>query len=140
MEMSFVINILGVTERTLQRRQTEKVLTKEESDRVVRLAKLYESTAKVLGDPGEARAWLHHASIALGNRTPLEMMDNVMGRAEFMRCSAASNKAFTADAVYRLNPKKHSATPYSGLGAASDPGRWNLSGTPLAPNNSVPIG
>ena len=33
--------------------------------------------------------------------------------------------------VYRLNPKKHSATPYSGLGAASDPGRWNLPGTPM---------
>lgn len=33
--------------------------------------------------------------------------------------------------VYRLNPKRHSATPYSGLGAASDPGRWNPSGTPM---------
>ena len=33
--------------------------------------------------------------------------------------------------VYRLNPKKHHATPYSGLGAAANPGRWNLPGTPM---------
>ncbi len=79
MKMPFVIALLGVTARTLQRRQTEKVLTKEESDRVVRLAKLYERSVKVLGDPDEAKAWLHHANITLGNKAPLEMMDTVIG-------------------------------------------------------------
>ena len=33
--------------------------------------------------------------------------------------------------VVRLNPKKHSSTPYSGLGAVSNPGRWNLLGVPM---------
>ena len=33
--------------------------------------------------------------------------------------------------VFRLNPKKHSATPYSGLGSVSNPGRWNLLGVPM---------
>ncbi len=79
MEMAFVIALLGVTARTLQRRQTENVLTKDESDVVVRLAKLYERTVKVLGDPREARAWLHQPNITLGNKTPLEMMDNAIG-------------------------------------------------------------
>ena len=81
MEMAFVIAFLGVTARTLQRRQTENVLTREESDRVVRLAKLYERTVKVLGDPSEARAWLHHRNITLGSKTPLEVMDTVIGEA-----------------------------------------------------------
>jgi putative toxin-antitoxin system antitoxin component (TIGR02293 family) len=68
--------LLGVTERTLQRRQTQKVLKKAESDRLVRLAKLFERTAKVLGDSEEAKAWLHHPNITLGNKTPIEMMDD----------------------------------------------------------------
>jgi len=79
MEKPFVIAFLGVTARTLQRRQTEKVLTREESDRVVRLARVYERAVKVLGDPGEATAWLHHPNITLSNKTPLEVMDNVIG-------------------------------------------------------------
>jgi RES domain-containing protein len=33
--------------------------------------------------------------------------------------------------LVRLNPQKHSATPYSGLGAVSNPGRWNLLGVPM---------
>jgi putative toxin-antitoxin system antitoxin component (TIGR02293 family) len=67
---------LGVTERTLQRRQTQRVLKKAESDRLVRLAKLFQRTAKVLGDSEEAKAWLHHPNIALDNKTPIEMMDD----------------------------------------------------------------
>jgi putative toxin-antitoxin system antitoxin component (TIGR02293 family) len=68
--------LLGVTERTLQRRQTQKVLKKPESDRLVRLAKLFERTAKALGDREEAKEWLHHPNIALGNKSPIEMMDD----------------------------------------------------------------
>jgi putative toxin-antitoxin system antitoxin component (TIGR02293 family) len=68
--------LLGVTERTLQRRQTQKVLKKAESDRLVRLAKLFERTAKALGDREEAKEWLHHPNIALGNKSPIEMMDD----------------------------------------------------------------
>jgi putative toxin-antitoxin system antitoxin component (TIGR02293 family) len=68
--------LLGVTERTLQRRQAQKVLTKAESNRIVRLAKLFERTAKVLGDREEAKAWLHHPNTTLGNKTPIEMMDD----------------------------------------------------------------
>jgi len=68
--------LLGVTERTLHRRRAQKVLTKAESNRIVRLAKLFERTAKVLGDREEAKAWLHHPNITLGNKTPIEMMDD----------------------------------------------------------------
>ena len=74
--LALLSHFLGVTERTLQRRQAQKVLTKAESDRIVRLAKLFERTAKVLGDREEAKTWLHHPNITLGNRTPLEMMDD----------------------------------------------------------------
>jgi len=68
--------LLGVTERTLYRRRAQKVLTKAESNRIVRLAKLFERTAKVLGDREEAKAWLHHPNITLGNKTPIEMMED----------------------------------------------------------------
>lgn len=33
--------------------------------------------------------------------------------------------------VYRLNPKRHRSSPYTGLGARDNPGRWNVRGTPL---------
>ena len=74
--LALLRQLLGVTERTLQRRQTQKVLTKAESNRIVRLAKLFERTAKVLGDREAAKAWLHHPNITLGNKTPIEMMDD----------------------------------------------------------------
>lgn len=33
--------------------------------------------------------------------------------------------------VFRLNPNQHRSTPYSGLGAQDNPGRWNLKGVPM---------
>src|SRR5262245_36157320 len=33
--------------------------------------------------------------------------------------------------VFRLNPKKHAATPYSGQGAVNNPGRWNRLGVAM---------
>ena len=123
MEMAFVIAFLGVTARTLQRRQTENVLTREESDRVVRLAKLYERTVKVLGDPSEARAWLHHRNITLGSKTPLEVMDTVIGEARVTLCSAESSRGSIADAGLPPEPKEtqRNALQWLGSGKRSGP-------------------
>lgn len=71
--------LLMITPRTLQRRKREKALPKAESDQLVRLARLYQRTVNTLGSHEDAVAWMHHPNITLGNKTPLELMDTVLG-------------------------------------------------------------
>ena len=60
--------------RTLQhRRSRREKLTIEESDRVMRLARLLSQAEDVYGSRERALAWLRRAHPRLRNRTPLEM-------------------------------------------------------------------
>ena len=70
---------LMTTPRTLQRRKREKALPKSESDQLVRLARLYQRAVNTLGSHEDAISWMHHPSIALGDKTPLDLMDTVLG-------------------------------------------------------------
>ena len=82
---------LGLPERTLARRRSEKKLSAAESDKVLRLARIAAHAAEVLG--GEARAghWLRGSIVALGSRRPLDLLatdigahevDTILGRIE----------------------------------------------------------
>lgn len=64
---------LGTSERTLRRREKTGHLTAEESDRLFRLAHLFERTAQVLGSESAARRWLQTEQHALGGRVPLNL-------------------------------------------------------------------
>ncbi len=70
---------LGITTRTLQRRRTQNVLAKQEGAQLVRLARIYQRAAHILGSHEDAVAWLRHSNITLGNKTPLDLMDTPLG-------------------------------------------------------------
>jgi putative toxin-antitoxin system antitoxin component (TIGR02293 family) len=68
------IDWLVIPLRTLQhRRSRREKLTVDESDRVLRVARLLSQAESVYGSRERALAWLRRAHPRLRNRTPLEM-------------------------------------------------------------------
>jgi putative toxin-antitoxin system antitoxin component (TIGR02293 family) len=87
-----VLPTLGIARRTLERRKHKGRLLPAESERVYRLAKILASAESVLGDKQRARRWLNTPNRALGNVSPLSMLEteagadevtNVLGRIEY---------------------------------------------------------
>ena len=66
--------------RTLKhRRQRQEPLNLDESDRLARVARLYELGVRVFGDADKARRWLSKPMIRFEERTPLTMMRSELG-------------------------------------------------------------
>lgn len=65
--------------RTLARRT---VLKPDESERILRIGRLYDLACDALGSPAAARAWLNRPSRALGGVVPLEHADTEPGARE----------------------------------------------------------
>jgi putative toxin-antitoxin system antitoxin component (TIGR02293 family) len=65
--------------RTIARRKKEKRLEPDESDRVVRLARIGAMAAYVLGNEQKASLWLHERNRALGGIAPLDILDTDIG-------------------------------------------------------------
>ena len=75
-----VARAAGIAERTLSRRRSADArLSSLESDRLVRLARVFTLTAETLGDPAKAGKWLQTPNRALGGRVPFEMLDTDAG-------------------------------------------------------------
>ena len=71
---------LSISERTLVRRKDRGQLTPEESDRLLRLARLAELALAVFeGDYRRARGWLTRPKALLGGETPIERADTEAG-------------------------------------------------------------
>lgn len=83
---------VGIPPRTLARRKSAGKLSMEESERVVRLAGLYEKVAELFdGDVMNARQWMSQPKKALGGESPLDYaatevgareVENLIGRLE----------------------------------------------------------
>ncbi len=68
------VDVLVIPLRTLQhRRSRREKLTVEESDRLLRVARLLSRAESVYESRERALAWLRRAHPRLGNRAPLEM-------------------------------------------------------------------
>jgi putative toxin-antitoxin system antitoxin component (TIGR02293 family) len=71
---------LGIPQRTLTRRLSEgSLLTSAESDRTVRMARLYAHAVEMLGDQEKATEWLRTPNRALGGERPLDQLDTDTG-------------------------------------------------------------
>jgi putative toxin-antitoxin system antitoxin component (TIGR02293 family) len=86
-----LLHALSLSPRTLVRRQKEGALSSEESDRVLRIARVAAQAEQVLGGREEAVNWLHRPNRSLGGRKPLdlvrtdagaELVGDVLGRLE----------------------------------------------------------
>jgi putative toxin-antitoxin system antitoxin component (TIGR02293 family) len=71
---------LGIPQRTLTRRLSQRaLLTSAESDRTVRMARVYASAVEMIGDQEKAILWLGTPNRALGGERPLDRLDNDLG-------------------------------------------------------------
>ncbi len=73
---------LCISRSTLQRRKVAGRLTPDESDKVLRFARLLEHATGVFGDVDKARAWLKHPQYGLGGAVPLDYAETEIGARE----------------------------------------------------------
>lgn len=73
---------LNFPERTLARRKSEKRLHPDESDRVLRLARLFVLASRILESEENAATWFVQSNRALEGRTPLQLIDTETGARE----------------------------------------------------------
>lgn len=90
--MDRLITLLGISRATHHRRRVEGTLTAEESDRVVRFARIVGLAVEVFESREAARGWLGTPQRGLGGATPLAYagtevgareVENLLGRIEF---------------------------------------------------------
>jgi putative toxin-antitoxin system antitoxin component (TIGR02293 family) len=75
-----VAKMLGISERTLSRRiAVNALLTAEESDRMVRLARVLALAKETLGDMEKAGRWLQTSNRALEGDRPFDRLDTDAG-------------------------------------------------------------
>jgi putative toxin-antitoxin system antitoxin component (TIGR02293 family) len=71
---------LDISESTLARRtRARKKLTAQESDRLVRIARVYAYATEVFGSEEKARLWMQHPIRALNFTAPFEYLDTEEG-------------------------------------------------------------
>ena len=73
---------LGIPERTLARRRRDGRLSSDESERVLRLERLFSLAVAMLRDDERARSWLKNPKRALGDNTPLGYAETEVGARE----------------------------------------------------------
>lgn len=76
-------DLVGIQSRTLSRRRGTGRLSANESDRLLRAARLFDRATKLFGGSEEkARQWLRQENRALGGRTPLDLARTEVGARE----------------------------------------------------------
>jgi putative toxin-antitoxin system antitoxin component (TIGR02293 family) len=73
---------VNIAQRTLTRRKKEGRFNTAESERVLRIARLYERAIEVLGDVKATQAWFTSPVKGLGYKTPLDFADTEPGAKE----------------------------------------------------------
>jgi putative toxin-antitoxin system antitoxin component (TIGR02293 family) len=76
---------LCISRSTLHRRKAAGRLSPDESDKVMRLSRLFEHATKVFGDVEKARAWLKFPQRGLGGAVPLDYAQTEVGAREVDR-------------------------------------------------------
>src|ERR1043166_3639115 len=71
--------VLGIPPRTLARRKRERRFRPDESDRLLRVARIAALAEESLGGRDKAARWLKRPNRALGNVIPLDHLDTDLG-------------------------------------------------------------
>ncbi len=74
--------VANIPQRTLTRRKKEGRFKPDESERVLRLARLYEQAMKVFKRKESVQQWFQSSVKGLGGKTPLEFADTEPGAQE----------------------------------------------------------
>lgn len=71
--------LLGISERTLTNRKRSGRFIPQESDHLLRIARVYARAHDYFGSREQATAWLRKPALALGDLTPLSLLDTELG-------------------------------------------------------------
>lgn len=74
--------IVQIPKRTLNRRREGGRLRSDESERILRLAQVYDMALDVFGSQKKAETWLKKPARGLGGKVPLEYADTDLGAHE----------------------------------------------------------
>lgn len=75
--------LVGISARTLARRKTEGRLQPDESERLLRVSRIYDSAVSLFeGDERAALVWMRGPAAALGGRKPIEFARTEVGARE----------------------------------------------------------
>jgi putative toxin-antitoxin system antitoxin component (TIGR02293 family) len=77
--------LIGLPVRTLHRRKREGRFKPDESDNLVRIARVLSRVLEFFEDKEEALYWLKTPASALDNTTPLSLLDTEIGAQEVLR-------------------------------------------------------
>lgn len=80
--IDYLCEVTGIALRTLRRRKLQGRLTAQESERVYRVANVFNCAVSVFGGAASARTWMREPLIALSGRTPLEYCGTEIGARE----------------------------------------------------------
>lgn len=75
-------SIVNINKRTLSRRRAEGRLRPDESERLLRVAKVFDKAYEVFEGKEAAKEWLKAPARGLGGRIPLEYTDTELGAQE----------------------------------------------------------
>ena len=73
-----VLRVLQISKRTLERR-ADAQLTPVQSDRFLRVKRIYDEAVATLGDTGAAAGWLQEPNRMLEGERPLDVLDTEVG-------------------------------------------------------------
>ena len=73
---------VNVAQRTLTRRKKEGRFKTDESERVLRIARIFERSIEVMGSVELAQQWFKSPAKGLGGKTPLDYSDTEPGARE----------------------------------------------------------
>lgn len=75
-----LLSAIGVPVSTITRRmKSHAKLSPDESDKIDRVAQTFKRAIELFGDDATAREWMSTKLLALGDRTPLELLDSSAG-------------------------------------------------------------
>ena len=75
---------VNISQRTLTSRKKRGRFKADESERVLRLAKLYERAKEVFGADDSVKRWFHSPAKGLAGKTPFEFADTEPGAQEVL--------------------------------------------------------
>ncbi len=79
-ERKTLAKVVGISDRTLSRRlANHSRLSAEESDRTMRVARVFAKAVDTFGTEEEASRWLQSPNLALGDEVPLNLLDTDAG-------------------------------------------------------------
>lgn len=79
LSMSRLYPLIAMSASTAHRRQQQRVLSPDESDRLARIARVTAEAVRVFGDVDTAKRWLARPHVVLGNAAPLDLLDTDSG-------------------------------------------------------------